>query len=225
MSPIMLWMPKRGVADALYWKLHRSYLLNDRRKSEYLLGAFLDEAKGALEDEICPIHARRFRAIREGILSGTYARIGGGGVSVPSDCFLMQPEDDAKEKDFHKELMAPPGRGVLFGCLGISDQKATMLHEYDLGTYGRCDFLIREGRAWYAIEVKIGEAKPEVSAQVDKYRLALELDMVLGMHDEVFAAVVANGFCPYAASELSRMGVIMIAHQGSVSEGLRRMVP
>lgn len=221
-------MARKGIVDALYWKLHKTYLLNDRPLAERLLAMFLDEAKETkVENELGPIHAKRFGAIREGIESGAYGRIGMAGYCTPATYSEFQPEQDPKERDFHLQLMAPEGRLVLFGCLGIGtqDQKATMVHEYEMGVYGRCDFLIREGRRWHLVEVKVCEADTGIPSQVDKYILSASLDMCMGMHDEVFAAVVARGFHPYAATELSRMGVTMIAHQGSVAGGLRRIVP
>lgn len=210
----------RGTIDAIYWRLHTSFLLNERADAEKFLALLCEEAKhddGAILSEIGPVHMSRFRAIRARVTDGSFGRLHGEGSSTP--VLEGSFSSEKKESEVHRWLMTKPGGVVLLACLGASDG-ATMTKEVELGEYGRCDILIRDGRTIYPVEVKPNEAPSSVVAQVDRYRLACELDMCLGLHDRVVPAVVAASFGPYARQELSRNEVAMICHEG---QSLRRL--
>lgn len=213
----------RGIAHAIFWRLHTAFLKNERTVAGKLLGMLDDEAKYVdLKAEIGPAHHARYLLIRDSIKSGTFARLYGMGAEPPQDFEGYVKEDLAgDEADFHRQIMKKENRERLFECIG-SDFWATMIHEVDFGFYGRCDFIVREGRTWHCIEVKIKEAKSSVIGQIDKYRVAAELDMCLGLHDRVNAVVVAQSFSPYVASELSRLSVAMVKHDGTAGS-LRRI--
>ena len=66
----------------------------------------------------------------------------------------------------------------------------------------------------------MGSAPADVVSQIDRYRLASELDMCMGLHDDVKAVVVAESFPHYVAVELSRLSVTMVTHDGS-PQGLK----
>jgi hypothetical protein len=123
-------------------------------------------------------------------------------------------EPSGPEKDFHKVLITNAGRTALFKEAGIRDW-ASASHEHDFWEYGKCDFYIREGRIAHVVEVKMGEAPSSVVSQIDRYRLAAELDMCFGLHDEVMAVVMAEKFPPYVMTELSRLNVTMLLHRGT----------
>jgi hypothetical protein len=179
-----------------------------------MLGMLEDEGeRTSIEAEIGPAQYKRFEIIRSNINNGFFGRLYGTGQATPN---ISSPiaESTLPEVEFHKKLMTRSGSRLLFERLNVGP-KATMIHEYEMTPYGRCDFVVRDGRHVCAVEVKIGEAKSAVGSQIDKYRLALELDMSLGMWDTVSAAVVAEGFSPYVAGELSRLDVRMITHNGS----------
>lgn len=212
----------KSAAHAIYWKLHSAFLRNERQKADLLLGMLEDESKRVmLRDEIGAPHHARFLLIKDAIKSGTYARLYGSGSETPDVEGLTQSEYEGDEAEFHRKLMRSDARKLLFDCLGI-DQSANYVHEVEMGPYGRCDFVIREGRIWHCVEVKMREAKHSVVSQIDKYRLAMELDMCMGLHDRVNAIVVAQSFSPYVATELSRLSVLMVKHDGTV-ESLRRI--
>lgn len=212
----------RGSAHAIYWKLHTAFLKNERTRAAMLLGMLEDEAKHVmLIDEIGAAHYDRYRLIKDAVSSGTFSRLYGAGESTPEPFGLPPAEYEGDEADFHRKVMSVEGRRKLYECLGI-DFWANMTHEMELDPYGRCDFVVREGRTWHCIELKMREAKSSVVSQIDKYRLALELDMCMGLHDRVKAVVVAQAFSPYVASELSRLSVDMLKHDGTV-ESLRRI--
>jgi hypothetical protein len=214
-------MRMRGIAGAIWWKLNSAFLLNQRDAATVLLGMLEDEGSKKPLDQSLGVHYQRFLALRDAVRDGTFAKPHGIGSQAPPLDPFAHKERSGEEAAFHRILMSPAGRGPLFACLGAGS-KATMVHELEMGIYGRCDFVVREGRTWHAVEVKASEAKHDIVGQIDKYFLALELDMCLGMHDFVKAAVVARSFPPYVAGELSRMGVVMIAHDGS-PESLRKL--
>jgi hypothetical protein len=202
----------REVATAIFWKLHSAFLRNERDRAHVLLGMFGNEVgKSDLSTIIGP-HVKRYEWMRLSIESGTFARFHGEPCGVPT-YHAPAAEDDQREADFNRTVVRE--RVKLFNCLGIQP-KSGMLAEFEMGEFGRCDFVVREGRMWHAIESKIGEAGFASVAQIDKYRIALELDMCLGMYDRVEAAVLARGFSPYVSSELSRHGVRMVAHDGTL---------
>ena len=211
-SPIMQCMSK-GIIDALYWRLHRSYLLNRREEAFRLLDMLEDEA-GSLDIacEIGPVHAARLYRIAEEVRSGRFGPLHGGH-SVPAGMFLDKPDPSGEEKAFHAVLMTKAARNCLLPLLDMSP-KAIMSHEHDLGQYGRVDFLVRDGRRIAVIEVKMGPAPRSSIPQVDGYRTASELDMCMGMWDIVDAIVLAESFPQPVAAELARLGVRMILHRG-----------
>lgn len=213
-------MPK-GIIDAIFWKLHASYLKNDRKTADLMLGMIEDEGKRASIKEALGKHFDRYEIIKFNIQNKQYGRIYGQGTDTPEIDPFGNKESDGKEAEFHKKLMSKEGRQKLFNCLGI-EFWATMVHELEMDPYGRCDFLIREGRELTVCEVKMGSAKSSVVSQIDKYRLAMELDFCLGLHEKVNAVVIAETFSPYVATELSRLSVQMVQHSGE-PESLRKL--
>jgi hypothetical protein len=212
---------KRGIIDALYWRLHSSFLKNDRKRADFMLGMLEDEGlRSSIEEELGPIHYKRYVAIRHKIWIGQYGRLYDDGYSTPLLEQTFAPEETTiGEAEFHKKLMSKEGRSYLSPLIGVSSN-ASWLHELNMNPYGRCDFVVREGRKQIAIEVKINEAKSAVVGQIDKYRLNLELEMANGLCDYVEAIVIAKTFSPYVSAELSRLGVRMICHDGEIA-GLR----
>jgi hypothetical protein len=213
---------KRGILDAIYWRLHTSYLLNEREEAKKLMLMLEHEeaAGGKLLDEIGPVHYGRFLKIREGITSNSWFRIYGSGETTPRSFETYESTIEKKENDIHKALLSKEGKVLLEALLGISDE-ATYVHEQDLMDYGRCDILARDKRTVYILEVKQGETPFSVVSQIDKYRLAVELDLSLGLYDYVQAAVIAESFSKYVTAELSRLDVNMFAFSYPLS--LRRV--
>ncbi len=208
----------RGIMHACYWRLHTHFLKNDRARAGMFLAMLEDDIKKsplALEKEIGEAHMHRFEKIRQRMAIGEYGRLYGSGASCPLlDQYCAHVEPSGPEKDFHKVLKTADGRKAMFKEAGIRDW-ALVSHEHDLDEYGKCDFLIREGRIIHVVEVKMGEAPPSVVSQIDRYRLAAELDMCIGLHDEVMAVVMAESFPPYVMAELSRLNVTMLLHRGT----------
>ena len=211
-------METRGILDALYWRLHACYLLNDRTKSEKFLSMLVDEQINGDEDlrpQIGERNYARYLAIKKNIENGSFARLYGDGSSAIIAEASVPKEKSKDERQFHKDLMASPE--ALFALLDIP-KDALIVHELVMDEYGRCDFVFRHGKAVTALEVKIGEAPTSVVSQIDKYRLGLELDMCMNLYDEVRAFVLARSFGPYVSAELSRVGVGMILHEGRTDE-------
>ena len=213
-------MPSKGIIDAIYFRLHAAFLKNERDAAEMFLGMLLDEKDDAIQAEIGPIHYKRLMYMKDEVRNGTFRRFRSGGEAMP-ELNPIVTERSRDEAAFHRLIMAKDGRRKLFDALGVQPS-ASLIHELELDPYGRVDFLIREGRKWHAVEIKAEEAKHDVVGQVDKYILGLSLEMCMGLHDEVGAAVLATGFSPYAASELSRMSVTMLVHDGTI-EGIRKL--
>lgn len=212
---------RKGIIDAIYWRLHASFLLNERADSEKFLAMIEDESKGKDElilSEIGAIHMDRFRAIRGRIKSGSFGRLYGDGIGSPRTP-AQYVSDDRSEGEIHRWLDGKDGSVVLLACIGASED-ALMCSEVDMGEYGRCDILVRDRRVLYPIEIKAAEAPSSVVSQIDRYRLSGELDMCLGLHDKVVPVVVAGEFGPYVRQELSRCDVMMIRHEG---KSLRRL--
>ena len=206
----------RGIVDAIYWRLHSSFLRNERKKADLLLGMLEDEGKRtSLKDELGPIHHARFEMIQENIRNGRYGRLHGMGFESPVLDPFVNKERTIQEADFHKKLMTKEGRQRLFDCAGI-EFWATMVHEYEMDPYGRCDFLIREGRIWHVCEVKAGMAKHDILGQMDKYITGISLDMCMGTHDHVNGIVLSKEYSAYVSRELSRMGITLLSHDGTV---------
>lgn len=203
--------------DAVYWRLHASYLRNEREDAKAYLEMLESEAglEARLSSEIGPKHMERFRRIREGIRRGDFRRLhGNGGGSLAHSSCGEAVEKSCREKEFCRALASAENRPSLLGAVGAGSG-AVWAMEVPMWPYGRCDVVLGEGRSSYVVEVKMGEAPASVVSQIDRYRLSMELDMCMGLYDEVFAFVLAEGFPPYVASELPRMSVSMILHSGS----------
>lgn len=208
---------KRGILDALYWRLHTSYLLNDRTSSEKFLAMLVDEhlaSPSYLVDEIGPVNYARYLKIKTNVENGSFCRLYGGGQATPQPVECNY-ETGKEERQFHVDLMAQPA--ALFSLIEVPND-ALVIHELDLSEYGRCDFVFRHGKVVTVVEVKMEDAPTSVVSQIDKYRLGLELDMCLNLYNTVRAFVLAAGFGPYVTSELSRVDVGMIVHQGKPNE-------
>jgi hypothetical protein len=175
----------------------------------------LAKDQGNLVSEIGPIQMLRCRKIIEEVRSGTFRRLHGDGVSNPSVPFQYDIQEKTEdEKAFQRKLFSSSGGKTIFLAIIGAPTDAVIVPELDLREFGRCDFAVYGGRKAWAVELKMGEAKSSVVAQIDKYRLGLELDMCLGLYDEVEAFVLARSFPKYVATELSRMGVGMVVHEG-----------
>jgi hypothetical protein len=215
----------RGILDVVYWKLHAAFLLNDRGSASRYLAMLEDEARargrGALAREIGPVHMLRCRRIAAEVRSGSFRRLHGDGVSTPSVPFQYDTKEKTEdEKAFQRRLYSHSGGKVVFLAAIGAPADAVIVPELDLREFGRCDLVLYGGRRAWVVELKMGEARSSAVSQIDKYRLALELDMGLGLYDEVSAVVIAASFPRYVAGELSRMGVGMVVHDGN-PESLR----
>lgn len=210
----------RRVIHAIYWKLHTAYLRNNRREADRFLAMLLDESKGkdnSIQAEIGLPHFLRFNQIRTQIKAGRYGRLYGDGFETPpiaATYGTIQKSGD--EREFCAKLSNRAGKDKIAVACGLTEL-STMLTEVDLDEFGRVDFLIMEGRKQCAVEFKMGEAQHAVVAQIDKYRLGLEFDMCKGLYDEVLAAVAAEHFPLYVATELSRLSVMMLEHKGTIA--------
>lgn len=210
----------RGPLGAIFWKLHSAFLLNKREDARKMMGLLLEEGKGAnLEVAFGPIHHERFLRIQDSMSRNSFGRLYGEGEATPALNWASPVDASGPEKEFHAKLKSKTGKAELFRAVGIHGE-VSLVHELDMGIYGRCDFLAREGRTWHVIEIKVGEPDHSVIAQIEKYRLALELDMINGLHDCVTATVVAESFSQYVANELSKIAVRMVSHSGT-PESLR----
>lgn len=211
----------RGIHSAIYFKMHSAFLRNHRSQAVRLLAMLEDELSrkpdGLLLDTN-QSHVDRFERIRDRIARGEFGRVYGYGSEAPQSTQAVLPPSGV-ESEFHKKLMHKSGRPLFLEALGASPA-ATLVHEADMGEFGRCDFVARDGRSWYVVEVKMGSAPADVVSQIDRYRLASELDMCMGLHDDVKAVVVAESFPHYVAVELSRLSVTMVTHDGS-PQGLK----
>lgn len=205
----------KGALGAIYWKLHASFLKNDRQTADKMLGMLMHEANNSdftLSVGLGDIHFERFYKIRSGIRSGNYGRLYGQGIDAPQAPPILKKDLDINEREFHRIILSE--KKSFLDCIGAS-RKASIVHEMEMDPYGRCDMLVRDGRVWHVVEVKIGEAPTAVVSQIDKYIIFAELQMCLGLHDEVKATVIAQTFPPYVTSELSRISVKMIEHKGT----------
>lgn len=203
----------RGIIDALYWRLHTAYLRNDREGATKFLSMLEDELDGdvgLLAAEVGQRHIHRFARMRNGVADGTLARHFGSGYATAEEGFGVAIDDSQMERDFCKSLA---NEAVLRAIIGAS-KDAIIVLEVDMEEFGRCDIVVRDGRTMHVIEVKMGEAPSSVVSQIDKYRVSVELDMCLGLYDEVTAHVVAASFPKYVAAELSRGAIGMIVHEG-----------
>jgi len=205
----------RGIKHAIYWKLHASFLKNDQKRATSFLSMLEDEVKHgprgmSLEQEIGAPHYLRYLRIRDKMRAGEYGRLHGQGPTAPDLPDGPRAERSGPESEFCRQLLNH--RGLFMSVVDM--EGGSMMPEVEMGEYGRCDFVVRAGRRLMVSEVKMGDAPTSVVAQIDKYRLCAELDMNLGLHDEVLAVVMAERFPPCVASELSRMSVLMVEHHG-----------
>lgn len=205
----------RGVIDAIYWRLHSAFLRNRREEASKFLSMLEDELapnQGAISEIGAP-HVARFRLIADEVRSGRFGRLHGGYSSPQGQFPFEQPEPSCEEKEFHRTLMTRQARNCLFPLLDWPEA-ASMSHEHDMAEYGRADFLLRAGRKAAVMEIKMGGAPPSVVSQIDRYRLGAELDMCLGLYDEVEAIVLSESFPSPVAAELARLDVRMVLHSG-----------
>ena len=202
----------KQIAIVIFWRLHSAFLKNDRDKARMFLAMFQDEVKQDSINDILGVHTERYEWIRQSIENNSFSRFHGGGYEMPDQYPIALP-DNKKESEFNTLVVRD--RNKLYKCLGI-ENKASILREFDLGEYGRADFVIFEGRKRHCVESKIEEATFAILGQVDKYRIALELDLCLGMYDYVEAVVLARSFSPYVAAELSRNCIKMVVHDGTL---------
>jgi hypothetical protein len=213
----------KGIMGAIYWRLHTAFLKNDRKTADTMLGMLEDEANHC-DYTLCMAlgsHFDRFSRIRYGIKHGNYGRLYDQGEAAPENAEKIEQKLEIDESKFHTLLLGE-GKQKFLSEIGASS-KASIVHEFEMDPYGRCDFLIRDGRTWHVVEVKIGQAPTSVVSQIDKYRLFSELQMCLGLHDEVKAAVIAQSFPTYVAGELSRISVSMLLHRGD-ADSLKKII-
>lgn len=218
---------RQGMLSAIYWKLHTNFLMNYQEDARRFLSMLEDEVNlapvGQLASELGPAHMERYRKIKERMRLGLYMRLSGDGASSPISQWCPPASRDSGERAFCIRLCTKKGKAFLFNLLGASGD-AVVVDEFDMGAYGRCDLVVQAGRVRWVVEVKMGKAPDSVVSQVDKYRLSEELQMCLGLHDEVRPFVLAGSFPQYVASELSRNGIEMLLHDGR-PDSLRTMAP
>jgi hypothetical protein len=204
----------RGILDAIYWRLHTSFLRNRRDEAKKFLGMLNTYTEREILSELHPIHFERFKTIQRRIEQNLFGRLYGEGYQTPIFEQNFAPvQKSGPELEFCKELVRQKTK-----LLYILQASPTALvgREEEMREFGRCDILARDNRIIRAVEVKMGEAPSSVVSQIDKYVLALELNMCLGLYDIVVGTVIAEKFPPYVAAELSRIGINMITHSGTV---------
>ena len=210
---------KRQIAHCLYWKLHTAYLKNNRHDSNKFFGMLNEYPDCDILKEIDEPHFERYKTIRTNIQNGIYGRIHGSGFETPEIPLVFSKDKSGSEKEFCDKLWSKEGRIKLSNLLNLS-KNATILREYEIDSFGRLDFLIRDGRRISIIEVKMGQSPYSLVSQIDKYRLAVELDMCYGLYDYVNAYTIAESYTSYEAIELSRASVKILEHKGTL-ESLR----
>lgn len=212
----------RGMLHAIYWRLHTAFLKNERSKAIMFLGMIEDEMKKkSLEKEIGETHMERFRLIQQSIKANSFARLYGCGQEIaPMYGYQYFTEPEKSEKEFCREIITK--KAALLDVIGFGP-KANMIDEFVVDPYGRIDFVAKSGRVCKIVEVKMGEAPTSLVSQIDKYRLAMELDMCLGLYDSVEAYVLAQSYPEYVLTELSRLSVIVLKHDAT-PESIKRLV-
>ena len=207
------------VMHCLYWHLHRAYLVNDRTEARRF-ASFLDAEERSSDATVLTAigakHYSRYLRMRDAMERGRFDRLRGDGDSIPGEVTPRKEKTQA-EKEFCRELIQR--HEEMLELTGASPG-SIINPESDLNPYGRCDFTIYDYKARVAIalEIKMGTAPTTVVSQVDKYILALELDMNKTRWDEVRGFVMAEAFDEYVSSELPRVGVNMILNSsGSLS--------
>jgi len=211
----------KGLMDALYWRLHTTYLTNERQEACRYLEMLQDEiSKGqSLIAEIGQIHYDRFKKIANGIKNKTFGRITGLGTDSVIDENVSFSEKNIQEKQFCEDILKE--EKCLLNAVGCSPN-AIITTEIDVQPYGRIDIRFAENRVVKILEVKAGKAHSSLVSQIDKYRVALELDFCLGLHDSVEAYVLASGYDKYVLSELTRVSVVVLLHNGT-PESIKRI--
>lgn len=212
---------RKGILDALYWRLHAFYLRNERKDAIKALILLDDEISngGSLLSEIGPIHFERFKTISSRVKDNSFARITGDGVDATFLEPLKQDIENTPEKEFCKTILKE--KTHIYNAVGVSS-KAIITTEVDVDPYGRIDIRFVENRVVKILEVKTKEAESSLVSQIDKYRVAIELDMCLGLYDQVEAYVLANAYNKYMISELTRASVVVLTHTGT-PESIRRI--
>lgn len=206
---------ERGIPHVLFWKLHTAYLKNNRHDAEKFLGMISDYSDNKIHQEITTVHFNRFLKIKSNIQNGIFTRIYGEGTTTPIlESSKKQPT--CQEIEFVNKVCTPEGKVILCKLCGLSP-RASLQREYDLGEYGRLDLYIKDARRAVAIEFKVGCSDSSLISQIDRYRLALELNLCLGLYDVVDVFVAVESFTSYTAIELSRMSVKMIEHKSTIS--------
>lgn len=210
----------KEMLSAIYWQLHNAYLLNKREEASKYAMLLEEEQKSSdatLVEAIGQIHMARCLRIQEYMKKNLWIRLSSYGFSAPPGATGEREKKSAKEADFCRSLR--DRQSELKSLVGASDN-AIVVTELDLWPYGRCDFTFYDyqSRQAIALEVKMGTAPSSVASQIDRYMLALELDMIGGRYDQVHGFVMAEAFAPYTASSLSSAGVGMILNsRGSLS--------
>ena len=213
---------RKGILDALYWRLHTFYLTNERQEAIKSLIMIEDElSKGnSLLAEIGPIHFERFKSISSRIKDNSFSRLVGRG----SDAAIVEeinPESQTiSEKEFCRVILKE--KTHIHQAVGASPN-AIVTTEVDVYPYGRIDIRFVENRVVKILEVKMGEAPTSLVSQIDKYRVAIELEMGLGLYDYVEAYVLANSYNKFVSSELTRSSVVLLTHTGT-PESIRRIM-
>jgi len=170
--------------------------------------------------EIGPIHFERFKSISSRIKDNSFSRLVGQG----SDAAIVEeinPESQTiSEKEFCRVILKE--KTHIHQAVGASPN-AIVTTEVDVYPYGRIDIRFVENRVVKILEVKMGEAPTSLVSQIDKYRVAIELEMGLGLYDYVEAYVLANSYNKFVLSELTRSSVVLLTHTGT-PESIRRIM-
>jgi hypothetical protein len=214
------------IVNALYWYLHTSYLYNNRERAEKfatLMDVEIEKTGVTAKTALGYTHFGRYLKIRDNMDRGFYGRLSLSGYSTPSHGIssIKHAKSD-KEKKFCRSLLKRKKEILEL----VESPDGSMTPEFNLKPFGRCDFvsLDRNIRVSTAIEVKMGDAPSSVVSQIDKYMVALELDMIKQTHDEVRGFVIAESFSYQVATELARMGVGMIEHSNGKFHIIKKMV-
>ncbi len=208
----------RGILHAIYFKLNAAFLKNQRELATKYLSMLQYELNinpHCLETELTAPHIERFNKIREKIKSGEFGHIYSSSysASINFNDNNQKVVKSGDEIEFCKKLIE--NKKQFLEKLGINDCER-IGREIEFGDYGRADFIAECGRQRTVIECKMGQAKEAVISQVQKYITYLELKMCYGLWDKINPIVLAEDFTDYVKSELSRMGVKMFFHKGTI---------
>lgn len=213
---------KKGLLDALYWRLHTFYLMNERKEAIQSLIMIEDElSKGkSILAEIGSIHFERFKAISSRIKDKSFSRLVGQGSDVAIVEEISPEPQTISEKEFCEAILRE--KTHIYQAVGASPN-SIITTEVDVSPYGRIDIKFVENRVVKILEVKMGESTTSLVSQIDKYRVACELEMNLGLYDYVEAYVLANSYGKFVLSELTRSSVVILTHTGT-PESVRRIM-